>query len=199
MDHKLNAKNQMHLETDATGWSGLVDLDDESVLCGPDGDPGRVVIDDLMAKDWKETLVNLRAEFSIPDSPGVLPQAVSTPLRNWVEALAKEGTILGRQDDGYGLIVELPDDAGIAHLNGDDMSGYRIDGLLLGCDLCVDPSWRNFGIGSMIVAAALLHHEELPTWHHDKPSYSYAGAAAARAGLHIAQQIAQKNQLRLEF
>lgn len=172
----------------------IADLDAETVLCGPGGDPGRVVIDDIMAKTWDDMIMNLCDHFEIPlHEGGQLRGAIDTPLWVWTQKLRREGGLVGRQDDGYGCLVPLPDDKGITHLAGDDMDGFRIDGLLFECDLCVDPLARGFGIGSMIVATALLKFGELPTWHHDKPGYSHAGAGAVRSGLNIAKTLCENS------
>lgn len=171
----------------------LSDLDAETVLCGPGGDPDRIVIDDLMAKTWQDTLSNLCDHFEIPPHQGKrLRSSIDTPLWVWTQKLRYEGEIIGHQDDGYGFLMALPDDKGIAHITGDDMDGFRLDGLLLECDLCVDPLARGFGIGSMIIATALLKFGELPTWHHDKPGYSHAGAGAVQSGLSLAKTLCEK-------
>jgi GNAT superfamily N-acetyltransferase len=65
----------------------------------------------------------------------------------------------------------------------------KIVGLLLKPDLVVDRTYRGFGIGRALIAAELLLTGGIPTWEHDKPGYSPAGAATVRAGVDLARTL----------
>jgi len=168
-------------------------LSHETALAGPDGRPDRVVIDQVMAKPFAELEADLMTRVGTPRvMDGSLPQAVTTPFHDWIQDLAASADPLILLDD-YGRIVSLQDPEGeirgFAALLGDGVDNWHLRGMILDCDLSVDPISRGHGIGRALVAAQLLYGEGLPTWEHDKPGYSPAGAATVFAGLALAQDL----------
>lgn len=90
------------------------------------------------------------------------------------------------------MFIPGPDgfDIGLAALMRTPNEDERMVGLLLRPDLVVDRTYRGFGIGRALIAAELLTTGEIPTWEHDKPGYSPAGAATVAAGIALARALA---------
>lgn len=174
----------------------VASLTPETVLAGPGGRPDRVVIDPVMAKLFSELEADLMARVGTPRvTDGSLPQAVTTPFHDWIQDLAASADPLILLDD-YGRIVSLQDPEGEIHgfaaLLGDGIENWYLRGMILDCDLAVDPVNRGYGIGRALVAAQLLYGEGLPTWEHDKPGYSPAGAITVFRGMELAQRLARE-------
>lgn len=180
-------------------------LTPETVLAGPGGRPDRVVIDRVMAKPFAELEADLMTRVGTPRvMDGSLPQAVTTPFHGWIQDLAASSDPLILLDD-CGRIVSLQDAEGdiqgFAALLGDGIDNWHLRGMILDCDLSVDPVNQGHGIGRALVAAQLLYGEGLPTWEHDKPGYSPAGAATVFSGLALAQDFVRdlEDNLEAEF
>lgn len=170
-------------------------LTPETILAGPGGRPDRVVIDPVMAKPFSELEADLMTRVGTPRvMDGSLPQAVTTPFHNWIQDLAASADPLILLDD-CGRIVSLQDPEGeiqgFAALLGDGIDSWHLRGMILDCDMAVDPADRGHGIGRALVATQLLYGEGLPTWEHDKPGYSPAGAMTVLRGLELAQRLSR--------
>ena len=183
-------------DTDAAGM--IHGLDDETVLCGPEGNPQDVVVDQVMGKKFGAVLADLSEQIGVAISTSGMPQHAGSRIRAWTRDRVEGGEVLMRLDN-HGIIVPIVDgsglELGLMAVMGDDMDGYSIRGLLFGSDLVVDPLYRNMGIGRCLVAASLLYRGGLPTWDHDKPSYSPAGETCVRSGLQLAQRMLPEQQL----
>ena len=177
-------------DTDAAGM--IHGLDDETVLCGPEGNPQDVVVDPAMGKKFGAVLADLSEQIGVALSTAGLPQHVRSPIRSWTRNQVEGGEVLMRLDD-YGTIVPIVDgsglELGLMAVMGDEMDGYSIRGLLLGSDLVMDRNYRGMGIGRCLVAASLLYRGGLPTWDHDKPGYTPEGEACVRSGLRLAMRV----------
>jgi GNAT superfamily N-acetyltransferase len=174
----------------------VMDLEDEDVFCGPHGNPSDVVEDSPRDFDTFEYLLGkLAGAMGVPmREGGALPQAVTTQLRAKIEELALIEPILIDAEHDYVRIIRLPDHdeawvTGLAAIDGDELDGYRVRGLLIDNSLAVSPTHRNLGIGSALVAAQLLSEGELTAWGQVPHRFTTGGKAAARRGLKIASKI----------
>jgi len=68
--------------------------------------------------------------------------------------------------------------------------GTDLIGLFTGPTLCVRPEHWGLGYGRALVAARLMRDGGLPTWEHDTPGYSPAGAAAVRSARTLLHELA---------
>lgn len=138
-------------------------LDVVSVLHGPFNDPGRVVIDPCMGHDFRE----IHAEYLRVHGPGAGPERpFSGDLLAEIPGVARILASNDAQGMNLGTIALTP---------GKDDPPQML-GLFHGPDLCVRPSSRGRGIGHALVLTRMLIEEGLPTWDHDKPGYTPAGA-----------------------
>lgn len=184
--------------------SGFVDmilaLENEKFLCGPDGDPKSVVIDDVFGRDdglpdgyFARSIQDFCVEAQIErDRVSSLIQ-VTTPLYDYVARFVGNQPPILELDRGYMKIVPatLPDSVSIGVMavsQGPMAPGLNtwsgLEGLSIGASLSVTKNMRYFGIGRALVVARLLSDEQLPTWEHDKPGYSYAGAAVVKNAIY---------------
>lgn len=168
----------------------------EELLCGPGGDPARVQVWDGFAKPFETSLQELAESVGRTDwGTGPMIQQVTSPLRSWIaEQLTPQPSLLETvgQDEVRIVAIPGPDgfDLGLAALMRTANDDERIVGLLLRPDLVVDRTYRGLGIGRALIAAELLLTGGVPTWDHDKPGYSPAGAATVRAGVGLARTLA---------
>lgn len=168
----------------------------EELLCGPGGDPARVHIWDGFAKPFETSLQELAESIGRTDwGTGPMIQQVTSPLRAWIaEHLTPQPSLLEttRQDEVRIVAIPGPDgvDLGLAALMRTANDDERIAGLLLRPDLVVDRTYQGLGIGRALIATELLLTGGIPTWDHDKPGYSPAGAATVRAGVDLARTLA---------
>ena len=167
-------------------------LDDVTVLTGPGGREDRLVIDQCMGKCFDDVLKAYSEAMGVKHHEGgILPQAVGTDLAHFVTEKVSTRPLVAEIPDFEGRIVEIESpegESGLAFLiRRSDPEEWRIDGFIWGCDLSVNQSLRGLGIGRMLVAAQLLHNGTLPTWEHDKPSYSHGGAMTVRSALRALQ------------
>ena len=172
------------------------DISDAELLCGPGGDPDRVHIWDGFAKPFETSLQELAESVGRTDwGTGPMIQQVTSPLRAWIaEQLSPQPALLETTGQDEVRIVPVPgpdgDDIGLAALMRTPNDDERIVGLLLRPDLVVDRTYRGLGIGRALIATELLLTGGIPTWDHDKPSYSPAGAATVRAGVDLTRTLA---------
>jgi GNAT superfamily N-acetyltransferase len=172
------------------------EISTEELLCGPGGDPARVQIWDGFAKPFETSLQELAESVGRTDwGTGPMIQQVTSPLRVWIaEHLTPQVTLLETSGQDQVRIVPVPGpdgtEIGLAALMRTPNDDERIVGLLLRPDLVVDKLYRGFGIGRALIAAELLSNGGIPTWDHDKPGYSPAGAATVRAGVNLARTLA---------
>lgn len=179
-----------HLQVSFDQVADLTDLDAETVLCGKGGDPDRVVVDPVFAKTFASVEADLIHHLGIRRDPDVLPQAVGTAFRAWIDWAATADPIL-LMDGGWGRVCEMTGPDGETVGLGDDLDGYRLVGMLYDCDLVVQDAYRGRGIGRAIIAARLITYGDLPTWDHDKPGYSPGGEACVWSGLRLAQALVE--------
>jgi GNAT superfamily N-acetyltransferase len=171
-------------------------ISDEELLCGPGVDPARVHIWDGFAKPFETSLQELAESVGRTDwGSGPMIQQVTSPLRAWIaETLSPQPALLETtgQDEVRIVPILSPErnEIGLAALILTPNDDERIVGLLLRPDLAVERSYRGFGIGRALIAAELLLTGGIPTWEHDKPGYSPAGAATVRAGIELARTMA---------
>jgi GNAT superfamily N-acetyltransferase len=171
-------------------------ISDEELLCGPGGDPDLVHIWDGFAKTFETSLQELAESVGRSDwGTGPMIQQVTSPLRTWIaETLSSQPSILETTGQDEVRIVPVPGpdgtEIGLAALMRTPNDDERIVGLLLRPDLSVERFYRGFGIGRALIAAELLATGGIPTWEHDKPGYSPAGAATVRAGVDLARTLA---------
>jgi len=174
----------------------IPEISDEELLCGPGGDPARVHIWDGFSKPFETSLQELAESVGRTDwGTGPMVQQVTSPLRAWIaETLSSQPSIIetSGQDEVRIVPVLGPDglDIGLAALMRAPNDDERIVGLLLRPDLAVERCYRGVGIGRALIATELLLTGGIPTWDHDKPGYSPAGAATVRAGVALARTIA---------
>lgn len=168
----------------------------EELLCGPGGDPVRVHIWDGFVKPFEASLQELAESVGRTDrGAGPMIQQVTSPLRAWIaEQLTPQPSLLETTGQDEVRIVAIPGpdefDLGLAALMRTANDDERIAGLLLRPDLVVDRTYQGLGIGRALIAAELLLTGGVPTWNHDKPGYSPAGAATVRAGIDLARTLA---------
>jgi GNAT superfamily N-acetyltransferase len=172
------------------------EIPDEELLCGPGGDPARVQIWDGFAKPFETSLQELAESVGRTDwGTGPMIQQVTSPLRVWIpEQLTPQPSLIETTGQDEVRIVAIPGpdgfDLGLAALMRTPNDDEKIVGLLLKPDLVVDRTYRGFGIGRGLIATELLLAGGVPTWDHDKPGYSPAGAATVSAGVDLARTLA---------
>lgn len=178
----------------------LEGLDEDMILVGPGGDPDQVLMDDILGKDFKTCLQQYMQDAGIEQTPaGILTQAVTTPIDLYINSKMVSREAIWDIPDVEIIIVPTEDATGVetgvaALLQRSTQGQYRIAGLFHGCDLSVDPLYQGYGIGTALVAARLLRDEALPTWDHDRPGYSHAGAETVRRALTTLQIMAEKQR-----
>jgi len=171
------------------------EISDAELLCGPGGDPDRVHIWDGFAKPFETSLQELAESVGRTDwGTGPMIQQVTSPLRAWIaEYLSPRPALLETTGQYEVRIVQVPgqdgDEIGLAALMRTANDDERIAGLLLRPDLVVDRTYQGLGIGRALIATELLLTGGIPTWDHDKPGYSPAGAVTVRAGVDLARTL----------
>lgn len=158
-------------------------LTDDSILSGPDRAPDDYYVDDILASTFKEALNDLMVDHEIdPQIEGYLPQAINQPLNAFASDLFHNGQVLLEVPQDEIRIVSC--ETGVLLLQSMAHTQHaKICGMLSGSTLAIDPisGLRGLGYGRDLVIARLIQDEALPTWDHDKPGYSYAGAQTVRA------------------
>lgn len=158
-------------------------LDEDTVLCGPDRDSHDVIIDDIMASEFDGALQDFCSDANIKSREDLQSHIQDT--------LSKQDPIAVVQGGAECIIVpakSLDDwDWGVLALARDKSDSYRITGLFTGPTLCVDPDMR--GLGKALVVSRFIRDGELPTWHHDEPGYSNAGASVIQKSLQSIKDI----------
>lgn len=153
----------------------------DQVLTGPDRDEDDVDIDPIMGATFLTAMEDFCVDAEIPrtdptltpDSPEI--RAVTS------QRLAREEALLSIP--GGGRVVRARSTEGryigVAAImpREEDPETFRLAGLFTGCTLCVNGPMRGRGIGKALVIARFILDGELPTWDHDTPGYSPAGAS----------------------
>ena len=160
----------LHKETDPDVWRMILSLDDETALCGPDGDFEDVEIDDIMASTINVALRDYCTDAGIKDLDAFLHETLSR-----LDPISDERDIrivpaLGPDNCDYGVLALTADN--------------RIAGVFTGPTLCVDPEMFGQGIGRRLVMERMIRDGGLPTWDHDTPGYSHAGGATILSAVH---------------
>ena len=156
----------------------LEGLQGNAILAGPHHEVSNVLIDRYFATAFPTALEDFCTDAGFPHHKSLL-QPIGTSLDAWANhAWAHAERIREIPDLDACITAELPGDAsGVValqrRLGGE---GARIVGLFTGATLCVDVPLRGFGLGRDLVMARLMVDGALPTWDHDKPSYSHGGA-----------------------
>jgi GNAT superfamily N-acetyltransferase len=171
----------------------LFRLDAASVLTGPDRDPAEAVIDPVFEAPFASALADLRADAGLPGNG-------PDPVPPWVAGLARDGALIAASDEVRLLDATAPDGTGLGVLLVDTGSrAPNVIGLFTGPTLCVDPKLRGRGYGRALAMARLIRDEALPTWEHDRPGYSPAGAATVASALSALRRMAPEEGLNPSF
>lgn len=193
---QYRAMNQFSWEIPAGSSSKTCpDIPDDMALCGPGGEPGRVLVIASGGRPFESLLRELCHSLNIPEGKkGALPQHVGSPIRDWIDLhLATEDPILV-SDEGFHRIVAInPRDTGcyaLAALTMTPSDNFRICGLFIGENLAVDPVMSGLGIGKGLIAARLIHKGDLPTWDREDAVVNHAGEATILGGLALARRLA---------
>lgn len=153
--------------------------DADHVLVGPGRDPDGAEISTVFAARFKTALADLEDDLGMPGRSG-------SSLEGWGRRTLDELPVAVSGDARIRIAPAISEDmvpVGVVLLEKDArLETPRIKGVFTGPTLCLDRAWRGRGYGSALVAARLIMDEWLPTWDHDTPGYSPAGAATARAG-----------------
>lgn len=167
------------LAWDPDGLERILDLDEETVLSGPNRPTEDVDIDPVFASSW---------DISIPDFLSDHGRNHAAPWReeSWIKSLARSPLVPlpeGIVPSGI-RIVRDPEGMGVlAFTKASQVTEPQMVGQYHGSNLIVRDDMRGSGIGSALVAARLFEDGALPCWDHDTPGYSPAGAAAHASGL----------------
>lgn len=179
------------------GLDAIEDLEGVQAWTGPDGNPDKVIEDSVMGRKFPVMVRDLSRSYGIdPKSDGTLFQAVGCPFRTYISALPQvDDVILQDSEQDFARIVQLPGNETYATVFAALVRGmdddWRVRGLILDCDIAVDPIDRNLGLGSALVAAQLLTEGGLQVWEHDKHGYTTGGKACVSRGLLLAQRLSE--------
>ena len=166
-------------------------LDEETVLSGPSHAVSDVVIDAIYGKPLRDVaqdcIRDLLQEANVPVAaidPIFRDVVASTNRQNTVWTVPGAAVMIKPVALAGGTLYS----PGFMAIHG-DADGATCAGLFSGADLVVAQEFRGRGIGSALVATRLLHDGGLPTWEHDEPAYTPAGAACVVRGLWVVQDI----------
>ena len=158
----------------------LCNLDDLHLLCGPDGNVDRLVIDPIFAVQHDANLNDMFSDLGLGDSK-------SNTTEQWLAALVASAipgdgvmiTAIGTSGEEMFLVALSPDRSFslgvIAVMPRTD--GHDIVGAYTGSTLTVCAAERGRGLGRQLVMLRYLLDGCMPVWCHDKPSYSPGGVA----------------------
>lgn len=195
MRHRM--EKTWHVAPTAALKTLVAGLDDETILSGPDGrNPRHYEISSCFASSFRSALDDFMTDMEIaPGEPGTLQQAIHSPLNRFASQAWETGQLFMDAPDDDIRIVGC--DMGVLLLRKmSDPDHARISGLFCGSTLVIDrfDNLRFFGLGRDLVIARMIQDEWLPTWDHDKPGYSDAGAMTVRAARHeIAAMLCENN------
>lgn len=135
-----------------------MDLDQDSFLAGPDGEPGAIAVDDILGK----TLERAVREMVAAGDPAAFAVDPEEPV---TRSLVDPTLLFVTVECGTLLI---------------DADG-RIIGGMIDCDLVLDATFHDRGLGREIVVEHVLRQGDIPVWYHDTPGYTRAGARTVRS------------------
>lgn len=157
-------------------------LEGDAILTGPDRDPAEAEIDPVFATPFGSAVTDLRIDADLQQA-----RDRADPLSGWI-ALLNAQDPLGTMGEARLLDAVAPDGTSLGVLLLRD--GTDLIGLFTGPTLCVRPEHWGLGYGRALVAARLMRDGGLPTWEHDTPGYSPAGAAAVRSARTLLHELA---------
>lgn len=163
----------------------------EQILSGPGRDADDIFIDPIFAATFPKAMEDFCADAEIQRVVSELtPHSPEIHLETNGNMAWREPILL--LPDGGRVVEALATDGhpiGVAAImpREDDINTFQLAGLFTGSALCVNDPMRGHGIGKALVIARFLLDEELPTWEHDTPAYSPAGAGLI---VHVASGLA---------
>lgn len=164
-------------------------LDGDALLTGPDRGPAEAEIDPVFAAPFGTAIADLRVDAGLPRGPDG-----ADSLPGWLGLLDQKAPI-GTIGETRLVDAIAPDGAGLGVLLlRSGPAGPDLIGLFTGPTLCVRPEHRGLGYGRALVAARLMREGALPTWEHDTPGYSPAGAATVRGARSLLLALAAEPQ-----
>lgn len=183
MGRKDQKPKYWHAEPSKALLDMLEGMTDQSILSGPDRVPDDFEISDILAGSWKSALQDFMLDNNIshPDD-GTLVGSVNSPLERFSSELFKAGRILMDVPEDEARIIAA--ESGMLLLQKcADWDRAELIGMFWGSTLIIDPisNIRGNGYGRDLVMARLFEDEALPTWDHDTPGYSTAGAQTIRS------------------
>ena len=207
----------------------LIDvLDDETILCGPDGEPDNVLVDETSVALYESSLedfcidadvvlhsdrthaeITALADFhacrtdSFPALDAYIDEilAVQDPVA--IIADPHDGMIvpaIGRNGMDWGLVALVEKQESVSGTKQESaFDTYVIAGFFAGSTISVKGDFQGYGIGEAFVIARFLSDGELPTWHHEEPCYSDSGEAVILKALDSLREISKSLQTGTEM
>lgn len=166
----------------------ITQINADQFLCGPDGDPDRVVIDDIFAVPFNTVLKDWWTYDCRQSEAEMVHRHIGKLATDPEFLLHQEGSIIyveAREPD-------LMCSSGVLALR-DTGDLWDLVGVYLGHNIAVHPDAQREGIGRSLVIERFLCDGAIPAWDEDKPGFSHLGHAthvSAFGELQAAAQIA---------
>lgn len=169
----------------------IEDLDDDQLLVGPDRDPDEAEIDPIFATSYDQAVKDLRSDLGIGEDD-------EETFGAWIRTACSVDPLALSADGFVRIVPAVSDKAGVIGVVladvSEDAETPRLLGAFTGPTLCLAPDKRGAGLGAALVAARLMEDEELPTWDHDTPGYSPAGAGAVATAARLVLDLAAEKR-----
>jgi hypothetical protein len=175
--------------------STLKEIDNETALCGPDGNPDRTVIDEIMGVPFRTALIDYCFDAGITYNAASEGKDVVKLDDFILHFLSEQDPVIEVTGSTPTIIVPAMtaggENLGMLALTKNENGRFYITGCFSGSNLSVDPDFQENGIGRALTLARLMSDEELPTWNHDKPGYTAAGVETVRSAVTDLQNICE--------
>ena len=171
----------------------LATIDADQFLCGPDGDPDRIVIDDIFATPLDDVVHEWWSDVR-KDHPGI---DLGQHLRAILAHTDHQGCAGTRIAYVPAYDPDMLDYRGVLALHV-TRDAVDLVGAYVGHNLAVSPSAGGSGIGRALIIERYLQDGMLPSWDADKPGFSCGGHAAHLSAFRALQNAVCETSICLE-